>query len=261
MNLPSTDLLKYVTVYHNVFKKSDELIHAFYNSPDEEGYILKPAEEWEDQEGLRRNPRLEHYRDHPELDRSIFGGEVFKDFDARYPEDKIKEDDIAYPLIVEVLELFKEVTNDYQKRWNLDLNIIQHCPLELRYYQGPQGLGEHSDYMGYTELHPNYSHEWRPDHYEREEPFNQTFSYNLYLNDDYGEGGALGIRKYVKLEDGTYTKEGSPEAEHKPLKGDILVFPCAFPYEHWMSSIGPNVRRFMINANAIEDRPPTWQFN
>ena len=260
MELNATDLMKYVTVYHGAYKNCKNLINAFYNSPDGEGYILKPAEEWEDQEGLRRNPRLEHYRRHPELNMEIFGGEIFKDFDARYPEDKIKEDDIAYPLIVEVLELFKEVTEDYQKRWGLDINIIQHCPLELRYYQGPQALGPHSDYMGYTELHPNFTHDWREDHYEHE-PFNQTFSYNLYLNDDYGPGGALGIKRYVKLEDETYTDEGAPEAEHKPLEGDMLVFPCAFPYEHWMSPIGPNVRRFMINANAIQDRPPTWQFD
>jgi len=261
MELEAVDLLKYFTVYKNAYKKSAELIDAFYNSPSEEGYILPPMEEWEDQEGLRRNPRIEYYRDHPELDRSIFGGEVFKDFKARYPEDKVKPDDTAYPLIVDLLEVFEAVNEDYKKRWNLDINVIQHAPLELRYYQGPQGLGPHSDFMGYRNLHPNYTHQLRDDHLEQEAPYNQTFTYNVYLNDDYGEGGALGIMRYVKQKDGTYTSEGAHEAMHKPMAGDIIMFPCSFPYEHWMTPIGEGVRRFMVNGNAVQDSPPAWQFD
>lgn len=261
MELNATDILKHVTVYHNAYKKSAELIDAFYNAPSEEGYILPPPEEWEDQEGLRRNPRLEHYRNHPQLDRGIFGGEVFKDFDARYPEDKVKSDDTAYPLIVELLEVFDAVNKDYMSRWNLDINIIQHAPLELRYYQGPQGLGPHSDFMGYKDLHPNYQHSLREEHLSQEVPFNQTYTYNVYLNDDYGDGGALGITKYVKLDNGTYTADNAPTASHKPLTGDIIMFPCAFPYEHWMTEIGPNVRRFMVNGNAVQDSAPKWHFN
>lgn len=260
MELQATDLLKYVTVYHNAYKKSAELIDAFYNAPSDEGYILPPMEEWEDQEGLRRNPRIEHYRRHPELDHEIFGGQIFKDFKARYPEDKVKADDTAYPLIVELLEVFEAVNEDYKQRWNLDINIIQHAPLELRYYQGPQSLGPHFDYLGYRELHPNFSLDLRPEHLAQEEPYNQTFTYNVYLNDDYGDGGALGIKRYIKLEDGTYTDKGAPETVHKPLEGDIIMFPCGFPYEHWMTAIGPEARRFMVNGNAVQDSPPAWQF-
>lgn len=261
MELEAVDLLKHVTVYKNAYKKSAELIDAFYNAPSDEGYILPPMEEWEDQEGLRRTPRIEYYRDHPELDRSIFGGEVFKDFKARYPEDKIKADDIAYPLIVELLEVFEAVNQDYKRRWDLNINVIQHAPLELRYYQGPQGLGPHSDFLGYLDLHPHNQLQLREEHLEQEAPYNQTFTYNVYLNDDYGDGGALGITRYIKDKEGNYTREGAPEAEHKPEAGDIIMFPCAFPYEHWMTSIGEDARRFMVNGNAVEDGPPTWHFN
>lgn len=258
----SKDILKYVTVYENVFPRElcDQLIDSFYSAPHGDGYILEEANEWEDQDGLRRRPLLEYFRQpsDQELDPGILGGPIFKDFKARYPE--IKEDDTAYALIVRVLELFEEAVEDYKSRWGLNINIIQHAPLEFRYYQGPQGVGPHSDYSGHLHLHPRG--EWGyQDEKEEGDIANQTFAYNLYLNDDYGDGGAITVKRYVKKEDGTYTEEGAPTGTHKPSAGDVVIFPCAFPYEHWVSPIGADVKRWMINANAIQDQPPTWQFD
>jgi hypothetical protein len=254
------DILKYVTVYEGVFPRElcSQLIDSFYSAPHGDGYLLAPEEEWEDQEGLRRRPLLEYYRNPRDLDQSILGGPIFKDFKARYPNPK--SDDSAYEPMIQLLELFEEVVEDYKSRWNLDINIIQHAPLEFRYYQGPQGVGPHSDYSGHLNLHPNG--EWGfQDSKDDSDIANQTFAYNAYLNDDYGDGGAITVRRYAKTEDGKYTEKGSVEASHKPAAGDIVIFPCAFPYEHWVSPIGPDVRRWMVNANAIQDQPPMWQFD
>lgn len=256
----SEDILKYVTVYKSALSRDTcaQLIDAFYTAPSGDGYILQEANEWEDQDGLRRQPRIEQFRNHPQLDRSILGGESFKDFKARYPQ--VKSDDNAYELVVEVMELLEAAVEDYKTRWGLDIEIIQHAPLEFRYYQGPQGVGPHSDYSGHLHLHPNG--DWgNQDAKEEWDIANQTFAYNLYLNDDYGDGGEITVRRYAELEDGTYSEEGALEARHKPLAGDIVIFPCAFPYEHWVTPIGPDVKRWMINANAIQDQPPMWQFS
>lgn len=254
------DLIKYVTIYERVFprERCEELLGSFYTAPHGDGYLLEEANPWEDQEGLRRQPRLEYYRNHPELDRSILGGESFKDFDVEYPE--VKEDDTAYYPMMDLLKLLKEVTADYQKRWGLDINIIQHAPLEFRYYQGPQGVGPHSDYSGNLDLHPRGDWGYQ-DRREDEDLANQTFSYNAYLNDDYGDGGELRIQKYAKNEDGTYKDEAELYGTHRPNAGDIVIFPCSFPYEHWVTPIGPNVKRWMVNANAIQDTIPMWQFD
>lgn len=256
------DVIKYVTVYESVFSREDckELLDSFYTAPHGDGYLLEEANEWEDQDGLRRRPLLEYYRQPPEdeLDPGILGGPIFKNFKARYPE--VKEDDTSYEPMVKLLSLFEEAVEDYKSRWNLDINIIQHAPLEFRYYQGPQGVGPHSDYSGHLDLHPNG--EWgNQDAKEDWDIANQTFAYNLYLNDDYGDGGEIVVKRYAKNDDGTYRHDSEYEGSHKPKAGDIVIFPCAFPYEHWVTSIGPDVKRWMVNANAIQDQPPMWQFN
>lgn len=260
--MPGTprDMIKYVTIYEGAIprKTCAAIMDSFYTAPSGEGYLLAPAEEWEDQEGLRRRPLLEHYRNPEDLDQSILGGPIFKDFDASYPAPK--QDDTAYLPFMDVLAAFKDVTTDYMSRWGLDINIIQHAPLEFRYYQGPQGVGPHSDYSGHLNLHPRG--EWgNQDPKEDWDIPNQTFSYNLYLNDDYGTGGDIVVRRYAKDANGTYIDKSELEGSHKPKAGDIVIFPCAFPYEHWVVPIGPDVRRWMINANAIQDSQPMWQFN
>lgn len=260
--MPGTakDVIKYVTVYEGAFSREDcaALMDSFYTAPSGDGYLLAPAEEWEDQDGLRRRPLLEYYRNPADLDPKILGGPIFKDFDAKYPE--VKSDDTAYEPMIKLLGLFKEATADYVSRWNLDVNIIQHAPLEFRYYQGPQGVGPHSDYSGHLNLHPRG--EWgNQDPKEDWDIANQTFAYNLYLNDDYGDGGEVFVRRYAKDSDGKYIDVSELEGSHKPKAGDIVIFPCAFPYEHWVTEIGPDVKRWMVNANAIEDRQPMWQFN
>lgn len=279
------DVIKYVTVYENAFSKEDcaTLIDSFYTAPYGNGYLLTPAEEWEDQDGLRRRPLFEYYRDPEDLDLKIFGSPnmkrsdvsnahntldsdpyrpsmnpVFKDFDAKY--DLVKQDDTAYAPMMKVLAAFKEATTDYLTRWDLGINIIQHAPLEFRYYQGPQGVGPHSDYSGHLHLHPRGTWGNQESKEDWDIP-NQTFAYNLYLNDDYGDGGEIFVRRYAKDETGKYIDVSESEGSHKPKAGDIVIFPCAFPYEHWVTPIGENVKRWMVNANAIEDRQPMWQFN
>lgn len=258
----ATDLIKFVTVYKGALPKEtcQKLIDSFYTAPHGDGYLLLEANEWEDQDGLRRQPKLEYYRQPADLDPTILGGEVFKDFDASYPADKVKDDDTAYQPMMEVMAAFREATSDYMSRWGLDINIIQHAPLEFRYYQGPQGVGPHSDYSGHMHLHPNGEGGYQ-DVKEEWDMANQTFAYNVYLNEDYGEGGAISVHRYAKGEDGKYIDEYEYEGSHKPMAGDIVIFPCAFPYEHWVTSIGPDVKRWMINANAIQDQPPMWQFD
>lgn len=256
------DVIKFVTVYEGAFSREDcqALLDSFYTAPHGEGYLLLEANEWEDQDGLRRQPKLEYYRNPSDLNPQILGGEVFKDFDAKYPADKVKEDDTAYEPMMKLMALFKKATDDYQRRWGLDINIIQHAPLEFRYYQGPQGVGPHSDYSGHLHLHPNG--DWgNQDAKEDWDIANQTFAYNVYLNDDYGDGGEIHLRRYAKNDDGTYRDESEYEGSHKPKAGDIVIFPCAFPYEHWVTPIGEGVKRWMVNANAIQDRVPEWQFN
>ena len=256
----AADLIKYVTVYRGALPKTtcDLLLDAFYSAPSGDGYILEEANEWEDQDGLRRRPLLEYYRNPKDLDYSILGGPIFKDFDATYPE--VKSDDTAYAPIMEVMSIFRQATEDYMSRWGLDINVIQHAPLEFRYYQGPQGVGPHSDYSGNLHLHPRG--DWgNQDEKEAWDIPNQTFSYNMYLNDDYGDGGALTIQRYAKNEDGTYRDEAEMLGAHRPSAGDIVIFPCSFPYEHWVTEIGEGVKRWMINANAIQDQVPTWQFD
>lgn len=262
INEKATDLIKFVTVYRNALPREtcETLLESFYTAPHGDGYLLLEANEWEDQDGLRRQPKLEHYRDPENLDPRILGGEIFKDFNAKYPEDKIKKDDTAYHPMMEVMQVFKEATEDYRSRWNLDINVIQHAPLEFRYYQGPQGVGPHSDYSGNLHLHPRG--EWgNQDAKEDWDMPNQTFSYNMYLNDDYGEGGEIQVQRYAKNDNGSYRDEAELYGSHKPLAGDIVIFPCSFPYEHWVTPIGPGVKRWMINANAIQDQVPTWQFD
>jgi len=262
VDLNPKDVIKFVTVYEGAFSREDcdLLLDSFYTAPHGEGYLLMEANEWEDQDGLRRQPKLEYYRDPADLDRSILGGEVFKDFDASYPADKVKEDDTAYEPTMKLMARFKEATEDYRRRWGLDINIIQHAPLEFRYYQGPQGVGPHSDYSGHLHLHPRG--EWgNQDAKTDEDIANQTFAYNVYLNDDYGDGGEIFLKRYAKNEDGIYIDEAEQQGSHRPMKGDIVIFPCAFPYEHWVTPIGKGVKRWMVNANAIQDRIPEWQFN
>ena len=256
----SSDPLKYVTVYEGALTRDhcEELLSSFYTAPFGDGYILEAPNEWEDQDGLRRRPLLERYRIPEGLDYGILGGPVFKDFKAYYPNPK--DDDTAYQSILRVLSLLEGVVSDYVARWSLDINIIQHAPLEFRYYQGPQGVGPHSDYSGHLHLHPKGA--WgNQDPREEKDIANQTFAYNLYLNDDYGEGGEITVRVYHKQLDGTYTESDFTEGSHKPKAGDIVIFPCAFPYEHSVSPIGEGVKRWMINANAIQDQPPMWQFS
>jgi hypothetical protein len=260
MDIESVDLIKYATVYKSALPREtcNALMKSFYTAPSGHGYLLEESNEWEDQDGLRRRPIFEKYRKPEDLDYGILGGPIFKDFKATYPDPK--SDDTAYAPMLEVLALFEKAVGDYMTRWDLNINIIQHAPLEFRYYQGPQGVGPHSDYSGHLHLHPS-GEGGNQDEKEEWDWANQTFAYNLYLNDDYGEGGAVTVRSYNKQADGTYSESDYVEGSHKPEAGDIVIFPCAFPYEHWVSEIGPNVKRWMINANAIQDQPPMWQFS
>lgn len=256
--LQSIDLLKYVTAYKNVYDSPDILVNAIENAPSGPGYILREYNPWEDQPGMRRQSLHEYYADDKkrEMDHSIIGGDIFKDFSSRYPEDKIKPDDIAYKPVVKLLESYQAVQDDYMSRWNLDINIIQYAPMELRYYE-PQSVGPHCDYEGWNHLIPGTPHNDQPD---RGDIPNQTFVLNLYMNDDYGDGGELFMRRYLKNEDGTYSEDNVEEASFKPEPGDFIIFPCSFPYVHWVSPFSFG-RRFMVNLNAIEDKVPTWQFD
>jgi hypothetical protein len=217
LKLKTTDLLKYVTVYHGAFDAADELLNAVVTAPHGDGYILSEAGPWEDQDGLRRTSLHEIYEDQ------------------------------------------EAVQDDYLARWNLNIDALQYSQAEFRYYNGPQGVGPHCDYEGYLELHPNPQQTVQA--VGAEGVYNMSFAMNAYLNDDYGDGGKLVVRRYKEKADGKYTAIGAEENGHRPLAGDFICFPSAFPYEHWMTSIGPNVKRYMINLNVIQTTPPTWQFS
>ncbi len=261
MKLKTTDLLKYVTVYHGAFDAADELLNAVVTAPHGDGYILSEAGPWEDQDGLRRTSLHEIYEDQDALgiDHSIMGGDLFKSLGSRYSADQIKPDDTAYEPVTKVLEVFQAVQDDYLARWNLNIDALQYSQAEFRYYNGPQGVGPHCDYEGYLELHPNPQQTVQA--VGAEGVYNMSFAMNAYLNDDYGDGGKLVVRRYKEKADGKYTAIGAEENGHRPLAGDFICFPSAFPYEHWMTSIGPNVKRYMINLNVIQTTPPTWQFS
>lgn len=255
VNIDALDLMKYVTIYRNVYSEPEVLKHAIDNAPAGPGYILREYNPWEDQPGLRRQCLHEYYspEKQSQLDMGIIGGEIFKDLSSRYPEDKIMPDDIAYRPVVNLLETYQAMQDDYLARWGININIIQYAPMELRYYE-PQGVGPHSDYEGFLHLHPNGVNQTI-----RENTPNQSFVLNIYLNNDYGDGGEFFITRYTKKDDGTYTNEDSPVESYKFSPGDAVIFPCSFPYEHWVSEFHQG-KRYMVNLNAIEDRPPTWQF-
>lgn len=259
-NLEAIDLLKYVTVYKSVYDTPETLLHAIDNAPSGPGYILREYNTWEDQPGMRRQSLHEYYAEDKQssIDHTIIGGEIFKDFSSRYPEDLIKSDDIAYEPVVKLLECYQAVQDDYMARWGLDINIIQYAPMELRYYE-PQGVGRHCDFEGWNHLIPgeNNDHQEQP---MRENVPNQTFVLNAYLNDDYGDGGEIFMDRYIKNEDGTYSEDNKETASYKFSPGDFLIFPCSFPYVHWVSEFKQG-RRYMVNLNAIEDKVPTWQFD
>jgi hypothetical protein len=261
LDLKTTDLLKYVTVYHGAFDAPRDLLEAVQTAPHGDGYILTKAAPWEDQKGLRRTSLHEIYEDQSTLglDYEVMGGDIFKSLVSRYPKDKIKLDDTAYEPVTKILDVFQAVQDDYLARWDLNIDALQYSQAEFRYYDGPQGVGPHSDYEGYLELHPNPQQAIRL--VGEHGVWNMSFAMNAYLNDDYGKGGELFVRRYKEESDGTYTTLGAQEGGHRPLAGDFICFPSAFPYEHWMTPIGPNVKRHMINLNVIQTTPPTWQFS
>lgn len=256
VNIEPIDLLKYVTVYKSGYDTPEILRNAIDNAPSGPGYILREYNPWEDQPGMRRQSLHEYYAEDKQssIDHSIIGGEIFKDFSSRYPAELIKEDDIAYEPVIKLLESFEAIQKDYMSRWNLDINIIQYAPMELRYYE-PQSVGAHCDYEGWNHLMPGGSEQ--P---ERDVIPNQTFVLNTYLNDDYGDGGEFFINRYLKNESGEYSQDAIETAFYKFSPGDFIIFPCSFPYVHWVSEFKTG-RRYMVNLNAIEDKVPTWQFD
>lgn len=255
-NIEAIDLLKNVTIYRKAYDTPEVLLHAIDNAPAGPGYILREYNPWEDQPGLRRQSLHEYYAPEKQasIDRMIIGGEIFKDFSSRYPEELVKPDDIAYEPVVKLLESYEAIQKDYLSRWGIDINIIQYAPMELRYYE-PQDVGPHCDFEGWNHLWPGAS-----DQPIRENMPNQTFVLNVYLNDDYGDGGEFFINRYLKNDDGTYSEDNFETASYKFSPGDFVVFPCSFPYVHWVSRFDYG-RRYMVNLNAVEDKVPTWQFD
>lgn len=250
------DLTKYMTVYKSAYSDPQVLLDVIDNAPAGDGYILREYNDWEDQPGMRRQALHEYYAldKQAELDYSIIGGEIFKDYSSRYPEELIKEDDTAYEPVVKLLETFEAIQEDYMNRWNLNINIIQYAPMELRYYT-PQSVEHHSDYEGW-----NYLLSSRSAQPARDDIPNQTFVLNGYLNDDYGEGGEFFMDRYIPNADGTYSPDNKETVSYKFSPGDFVIFPCSFPYVHSVTEFKYG-RRYMINLNAIEDKIPTWQFD
>lgn len=255
------DLMKYVTVYKGAFTREQcrNITDTFYTAPHGPGYLLTPPHDWGSMTGMRRLPKFEFYRNPEDLEPVLGGSHMYKDFDARYPDDKILSDDTAYYPLMSAFDLFKRALDDYRTRWGINTEITQFCPLEFRYYNEFQGASRHCDYAGHLDKHPKapwgYQSPRKP-----EDLANESIAFNLYPNDDY-DGGYVTILRYIELPDGTFTEEGAEQVTHYPEAGDVMMFPCAFPYEHWVQGIGEDQRRWLINGNAIDSTPPIWQFS
>lgn len=254
----SRDLLKYVTVYSGLLDNPNEVVDAVLYAPHGPGYILTEPEK-NARPGTHRASLHEIYADNRLPDNeNIVGGAAFRHLNARYPANLILPDDTAYDPVTKSLFAFESAIGDYMSRWDLKFTIDQYTPIDFRYHESPFLIYPHSDYQGFSKLHPDWP---IPDeHMPPHEPDNFTLAINLYPNDDY-EGGELCIRLYKKLEDGSYTFNETEDVYYKPVAGDIAIFPCAFPYEHWVA-LAPKDgdKRFVVNIHAIQTEQPTWQF-
>lgn len=204
----SIEIYPNILVYKNMFKDISKSYKVLLDSLEEsEDRLFNPWTKWSIF-GDYLNPIIPKFS----TDDKYAG---LKDIKA---DTEIKKD--QKELALEMMENFHLVTEDYIKKYNIDVDLNKTCTDELGYTvplwrwtggtigkyhvsneQEEYGMRYHSDYMREQGSAPGYKF---------------IITCTIYFNDDY-EGGEVDFAMGDKL------------VKYKPEAGDLLVFPSGHP--------------------------------
>jgi hypothetical protein len=208
-NIESVELYPYIVVYKNLYKDIDKAYQLLKESTDnaDDNFFSKWSR-WS-QFGEYLDPPTEGFK----LDNSRYAS-----VDKIVTKNKKQEDQKQF--LLEILENFHIVTEDYISRYNVD--VIYDNPKGAEYgklgmdwrFSGPsickydfgdkteaKGMSYHSDYVRERQQEPGYKF---------------AITALSYFNDDY-DGGEIDFVIGKKL------------LKYKPQAGDYLVFPSGHP--------------------------------
>jgi hypothetical protein len=154
----------------------------------------------------------------------IFSKKNINDFHI-FPNDRLPE---SYDL--EIIDVFYKATKDYIKTYDISLPNWKFNTPSTCMYKTKGGASDeiamhyHTDYQQEKAAAPG-------------DKFGITCT--MYLNDNY-EGGEIVFRAYDKDNPEEFT-----EISHKPIAGDVLVFPSGDPYYHAVKLVTSGEKYFI----------------
>jgi hypothetical protein len=173
-----------------------------------------------------------------------FGTYTQKKHQGQYSDDAVSEDMFIKEkdFVEKVEEAYNQVIMDYVKRHNIDL------PEGWRF----SGCSYSKYNPQVNVMNNNMTMQYHTDHItsQKDMPGDKFFiTCTMYINDDY-DGGDIEFYVDGKL------------INHKPVSGDILVFPSVEPYYHGVKTIENNEKFFVRNFVMIPfDGTKEWLNN
>jgi hypothetical protein len=208
-NIESVEIYPYIVVYKNLYKNIEKGYNLLKDSTDnaDDNFFSKWTKWSEFGEYL--NPATEGFS---------LGDTKYAKVDSLVTQTEKQEDQRQF--LLEILDNFHLVTQDYVSRYNVDVNFDNItsttygkqfkqwrfsgpsiCKYDVLKDNGPKGMAYHSDYIREQQHEPGYKF---------------VITALSYFNDDY-EGGEIDF------------VIGNKMLKYKPQAGDYIVFPSGHP--------------------------------